>query len=101
MTVVLYSRQADAWKIADFGLTSEGTSKKYQATVYSRGTACYRSPELVRRLGFNNKADIWALGCVIYELVFRGRMFTSDIDVHEHADRYQSPDSAIEIPSTS
>lgn len=38
-------------------------------THYSRGTSSYRAPELLRaEPTFNNKVDIWSLGCVLHEL---------------------------------
>jgi len=33
------------------------------------GTLPYMSPEMIEKKQFNDKADIWALGCSIYELV--------------------------------
>jgi|SRR5277367_3205256 len=81
-SLVLYSHEHEAWKIADFGLTSEGSSQKACSTRYSRGTPGYRAPELLREDGkYTNKVDIWALGCILYELVFETKAFQSDWDV--------------------
>lgn len=99
--LVLYSFAADVWKIADFGLTSEGTSKRALETYYSRGTPCYRSPELLIDGNFNNKSDIWALGCVFYELLFRKKAFCSDITVHDYSSRYSQSGEIISLPSES
>jgi len=33
------------------------------------GTPLYLAPELVRGEAYDNKVDIWALGCVLYELI--------------------------------
>ena len=53
-------------KIADFGLAKElGTAKMAQTNV---GTPFYMSPELVNEKNYNEKTDIWSLGCLIYEL---------------------------------
>ena len=53
-------------KIADFGLAKElGTAKMAQTNV---GTPYYMSPELVNEKNYNEKTDIWSLGCLIYEL---------------------------------
>ena len=82
LTLVLYSSYDKLWKIADFGLTTEGTSNRAITTVYSKGTQGYRAPELL--LGdpkFNNKVDIWAIGCILYELVAREKAFASDLQV--------------------
>ena len=72
--LVLYSRRDGMWKIADFGLSRTGSSQA-QTTVNSWGTSGYRAPELLvqttssSKPTFTNKADIWALGCVLYWLV--------------------------------
>ena len=92
LTLVLYSRKGSAtrgvWKVADFGLTVEATSKQLHTTRSSKGTSSYRAPELVREHGpgtFNNKVDIWALGCIIFEIVFRKKAFSSDFAVYQYA----------------
>lgn len=73
------------WKIADFGLTVEG-SLEPKKTKYRRGTACYRAPEI---LGsdpkFTQKVDLWALGCILYELVIKTKLFLSDYDIFQYA----------------
>src|SRR5271168_4008754 len=80
LTLVLYSHRSFVWKIGDFGLTVEGTSGRPQTTENSMGTNGYRAPELVRGMKkvFTNKVDIWAIGCIFYEMVFRRRAFYED-----------------------
>jgi len=78
--------EQDAWKLADFGATSEGTSKGRFTTVYSRGTPSYRAPELLTATPFYNaKSDIWAVGCIFYELTAKAKAFIGDIGVHIYA----------------
>jgi serine/threonine protein kinase len=46
----------------------------------------YRGPELVRPPRVvSMTSDIWALGCITYELVFRDKAFPYDWDVGEYA----------------
>jgi serine/threonine protein kinase len=81
---VLYSETDECWKITDFGTATEATSKHFNTTRYSRGTACYRAPELIREdPKFNNKVDIWALGCILYELSTGCKLFSGDFAVIE------------------
>jgi serine/threonine protein kinase len=73
--------------VADFGLTAEGTSRRAMETVFARGTSSYRAPELVNPDGdkkFTNKVDIWAIGCILYELVCRKKAFNNDYRVLQH-----------------
>lgn len=55
-------------KIADFGLSRPlehyGEMRK---TVC--GTPIYMSPELQKGNSYSNKADIWAMGCILYEML--------------------------------
>jgi serine/threonine protein kinase len=83
--LVLYSRAQHSWKIADFGLTTEGTSQRSYTTHYSRGTSSYRAPELVRSGTYNNKVDIWAIGCILYEVVTLQKAFSTDNAVYEYS----------------
>lgn len=74
------------WKIADFGLTSYGTSRKAITTHYSRGTAAYLAPEFLEEIPtYTNKVDIWAMGCIFFEVVFRKRAFANDFFVYQYA----------------
>src|SRR5271169_1119153 len=86
LIAVLYSEGERCWKLADFGTTTEATSKSLNTTRCRRGTACYRAPEILgESASFNNKADIWALGCVVYELCSGQRAFSSDWSVMQYS----------------
>ena len=56
-------------KIGDFGISRILNSSKSFANT-QKGTINYMAPEMLKKEGeyYNNKVDIWALGCVIYEL---------------------------------
>ena len=62
-------------KIGDFGI-----SLKLENTRYAKsqvGTFNYMAPEILKGENYNNKVDIWALGCVIYELCTLNYCFES------------------------
>ena len=84
--VVLYSRKDSAWKLADFGITSDGTARRCRRTTGGRGTPGYRAPELVSDANavYNNKVDIWAMGCILHELAMGTKLFSSDWGVIQH-----------------
>jgi serine/threonine protein kinase len=73
------------WKMADFGLTEEGTTRKSKSTKHAKGTASYRAPELAppydQEAKFNQKVDIWAMGCILYEIIFQRQAFDDDYGV--------------------
>jgi len=84
-SLVLYSSHDGAWKIADFGLTSEGTSRRALTTTSARGTSGYRAPELTRpQAKYTNKVDMFALGCVFYELFCKRKAFDSDWEIIDY-----------------
>ncbi|PHT89470.1 hypothetical protein T459_04583 [Capsicum annuum] len=57
-------------KIADFGLANRiGTKKDDDSRCELRGTPLYMSPEVVNGGDQGTPADIWALGCVVAEMV--------------------------------
>ena len=63
-------------KIGDFGI-----SKILDGTDYAQtfaGTFCYLAPEIINGNKYTNKADIWSLGCIIYELCTLNKCFDSN-----------------------
>lgn len=54
-------------KIGDFGLAKELPSESKFAYT-NVGTPFYMSPEMINELRYNEKSDIWAVGCLIYEM---------------------------------
>lgn len=75
-----------AWKITDFGLTAEGTSRRAYTTQLARGTNAYRAPELLREGSavVTYESDIWSLGCIFYELATTKKVFVSDFAVLDY-----------------
>ncbi|XP_063002477.1 serine/threonine-protein kinase Nek8 [Elgaria multicarinata webbii] len=70
---ILLDKQHVSVKIGDFGISKILSSKSKAYTVV--GTPCYISPELCEGKPYNQKSDIWALGCVLYELASLKRAF--------------------------
>ena len=82
---MLYSFIDHRWKIADFGTAAEATSRRLRATAFGRGTASYRAPEaLSEDRGYNSKSDIWAFGCVAFELLTGEKAFKDDFETREY-----------------
>ena len=54
-------------KIGDFGISKKLIDTKH-ANTNNIGTSYYMAPELLNQEKYDNKIDIWALGCIIYEL---------------------------------
>jgi Tol biopolymer transport system component len=84
-------------KVLDFGLAKSvgppegGIQPDFEATITSPamtqagmllGTAAYMSPEQARGKVVDKRADIWAFGCVLFEMVTGRRAFAGD-DVTE------------------
>jgi serine/threonine protein kinase len=73
--ILLVSNRAKAGefvaKIGDFGLAkkSEKRNKKMKIDPYLRGTALYMAPETVANHVQESPCDIWALGCVVLEML--------------------------------
>jgi serine/threonine-protein kinase len=61
------------------------------------GTAAYMSPEQARGKAVDRRADIWAFGCVLYEML-SGRPAFDDEDVSMTLSRVLQRDPAFEFP---
>ena len=54
-------------KIIDFGSSIVNGLDKH--THFYRVSRYYRAPELVYKQQFNEKIDMWSVGCILYELI--------------------------------
>ncbi|CBY33854.1 unnamed protein product [Oikopleura dioica] len=62
-------------KIGDLGVSRvlhESFAKSFLGTPY------YMAPEMIKDAKYDTKADIWSLGCIVFELVTLKRAYTSD-----------------------
>jgi serine/threonine protein kinase len=50
------------------------------------GTDGYRAPELINNSRFNEKVDIWAMGCILYELIVSKPLFLNDSAVVQYVE---------------
>jgi serine/threonine protein kinase len=69
--------------LADFGITSELKNTSAE-TIHARGTPGYRAPELLFSERYDVKVDIWALGCILHELVTGKKPFANDWSVIQY-----------------
>ncbi|XP_047472694.1 serine/threonine-protein kinase Nek3-like [Penaeus chinensis] len=64
-------------KVGDFGIARFLRDKQDLATT-AIGTPYYLSPEICQRRPYNHKSDLWAVGCVLYELCALKHPFDAD-----------------------
>mmetsp|Transcript_14636 Transcript_14636/g.25721 ORF Transcript_14636/g.25721 Transcript_14636/m.25721 type:complete len:806 (-) Transcript_14636:19-2436(-) len=62
--------------IGDLGI-SKVLDETTDFTKTTIGTPYYMSPELYKSRPYNHKADVWALGCVLYEMTTLKHAFTA------------------------
>ncbi|KPA78361.1 putative NIMA-related kinase [Leptomonas pyrrhocoris] len=61
-------------KLGDFGISTV-LRNTYELKHTICGTPYYFSPELCLNKPYNNKSDVWALGCVLYEMTTLNHAF--------------------------
>ncbi|HVS14365.1 MAG TPA: protein kinase, partial [Thermoanaerobaculia bacterium] len=70
----------DCVKITDFGLARVGAGVDLTRAGATLGTAAYMAPEQVRAEPVDSRADVWAFGVVLYEMLRGKRPFRGDSD---------------------
>ena len=109
-------RPDGAVKVLDFGLakalepTRSATDTSHAPTITGPamttgfgvllGTVAYMAPERAQGEPVNKRADIWAFGCVLYEMLTGQRAFTGDDMFHTLASvLHAEPDWSV-LPAT-
>ena len=64
-------------KLGDFGISRELESKDAKAGT-SCGTPLFMPPELCLGYKYDHKADVWAVGIILYELITLKKPFESE-----------------------
>eukprot|EP00887_Chlorella_sp_A99_P000963 scaffold5.g963.t1 len=73
----IFVSQGGILRLGDFGVRRavKQTSSEQSVARTVAGTPSYFSPELVQGLSYNHKTDVWAAGCLLYELCALHRPF--------------------------
>ena len=64
----IYLGEGDKIVIGDFGISKIFNNNQSMSRTFI-GTPYYMSPEMLGQREYDKKADIWSLGCVLYELL--------------------------------
>ncbi|XP_029454267.1 serine/threonine-protein kinase Nek9 isoform X2 [Rhinatrema bivittatum] len=73
-TLNIFLTKANLIKLGDYGLAKQLNSE-YSMAETCVGTLYYMSPELCQGVKYSFKSDIWAVGCVLFELLTLTRTF--------------------------
>ncbi|WP_225413453.1 protein kinase domain-containing protein [Stigmatella hybrida] len=76
---ILMSRQG-AVKVVDFGIAKAASQSHHTQSGVIKGKLAYMPPEQVRAKTLDRRADVYALGVVLYELITTRRPFESSSD---------------------
>jgi eukaryotic-like serine/threonine-protein kinase len=66
--------------IMDFGLARLSEASRLTKVDTAMGTVAYMSPEQAQGMEVDHRSDVWALGCVLYEMVAGLRPFKGEYD---------------------
>ncbi|XP_071450812.1 serine/threonine-protein kinase fused [Hetaerina americana] len=78
--VLLHSEDGGA-KLCDFGFARNMTTGTHVLTSI-KGTPLYMAPELIDERPYDHNADLWSLGCIIYELLVGSPPFCTTSILH-------------------
>ncbi len=85
-------------KLMDFGVAATSARKDTEAGAV-RGTFAYMAPEQVRGRPLDKRADVFALGVVLYELTTGTRLFRgSDVQIMTAVVEQDAPPPSTRVP---
>ena len=73
--------ETDHVYLSDFGVVKHGASRPLTQTGMFVGTAEYASPEQIEGKELDGRADVYALGCVLYECLTGDPAYDKDSEV--------------------
>ena len=94
----LFLTQDNILKVGDFGI-SKALGNSIEMAKSSVGTPYFMSPELCRGESYGTKTDIWALGCVLYEMITLKKPF-DDKEIGGLTDKIMNRDPDPVPPDT-
>ena len=60
----------NVFKLTDFGFAKKVHSHSETLMTSLVGTPLYMSPQILKRLNYTSKCDIWSLGLIFYEMIY-------------------------------
>ena len=66
---ILMNEEHKHFKIADFGVATKVIGENSNTKRTETGTAWYMAPEVIKNEKYSYPIDIWAVGCILYELL--------------------------------
>lgn len=90
-------------KLSDFGLASVTSARKITAAGKTAGTFLYMAPEQIRGNDVGPPTDLYALGCVLYEMVtgsvpFQGATGGETLHLHCYSVPDRPTQKALDCP---
>ena len=82
MLMLVFLDENNVIKLGDFGLSRTLSSQEIALAQTYVGTPYYMSPEIISSLPYTQASDIWALGCVLHELMSHSPPFTAKTQMH-------------------
>jgi len=84
-------RHDGRWKLADFGIARDQEIGTQDPTFIGAGTPLYMAPEIWNQKSPTIKTDLYALGCLSFELLAGSPPYTGDMNAVRAAHLTQAP----------